>query len=58
MRSDGSMPTTEPPGTRSAISAVIFPSPQPMSRTRSAPESSRPDRHSSASHFCIADRFA
>jgi hypothetical protein len=35
MSCDASIPITEPCGTRVAISAVIFPSPQPTSRTRS-----------------------
>ena len=32
MSCDGSTPSTEPRGTRSAIAAEIFPSPQPTSR--------------------------
>src|SRR5215468_555055 len=37
MSLEESTPTTEPLGTRDAISAVILPSPQPTSRIRSEP---------------------
>ena len=49
MSCDGSTPSTEPRGSRAAISAVILPSPQPTSRTRSPPSSVSAARLSSAS---------
>ena len=52
MAVEGSTPSTEPCGRRSAISAVTSPSPQPMSSTCSVPSRRRSARCSSASHFC------
>src|SRR5215510_15584735 len=51
MSSEGSTPTTAPCGERSAICAVIFPSPQPASRIRSEPLRSSKARTSSAIAF-------
>src|SRR5215831_4810115 len=52
MSLEGSTPTTEPLGTRDAISAVILPSPQPTSRIRSEPLRSSKARTSWAIAAC------
>ena len=55
---DESTPTTAPRGTRAATSAVIFPSPHPMSRTRSAPARLSRASTSAAIASCSPDRRA
>src|SRR5882757_9251439 len=52
MSAEASTPTTEPWGTRAAISAVVFPFPQPTSRIRSLPLRSSSARTSSAIAAC------
>src|SRR5882757_3627052 len=52
MSAEASTPTTAPWGTRAAISAVVFPFPQPTSRIRSLPLRSSSARTSSAIAAC------
>src|SRR5579859_1582289 len=52
MSAEASTPTTAPQGTRAAISAVVFPFPQPTSRICSLPLRSRTARTSSAIAAC------
>src|SRR6266436_7426742 len=52
MSCERSRPRMDPVGRRSAISAVILPSPQPTSSTRSSPRSVSWARLRSANHFC------
>ena len=52
MSAEASTPTTAPRGTRAAISAVVFPFPQPTSRIRSVPLRSSDPRTSSAMAAC------
>ncbi len=52
MSAEASTPTTAPWGTRAAISAVVFPFPQPTSRIRSLPLRSSNARTSSAMAAC------
>src|ERR1700753_1386918 len=58
MSAEASTPTTEPCGRRAAISAVVFPFPQPISRTRSVPLRSSRARTSLAIAACRAEILA
>src|SRR5271165_3269135 len=58
MAAEASTPRTVPLGTRAAISAVVLPFPQPISRMRSFPLRSSRARTSSAIAACRAERRA